>query len=203
MRLSPEMMWTLSSGKKMEQTMMVMAMNCDVEHANHSMIMDPEDEVWDRYFTHDELEEIRDYEHHNNNNSAAPTTLPRLPTGLAEFLDTIESAHSINEAYKLASQQQLDMNDNACNWAKVAVLRSVRLFKKSTTGVINFNDISENDLPVRHFGFISSLFDESMVDGLSGELASKTSKAAMNNNKNKRKCDVAASDDNSNSKQEQ
>ncbi|ORZ06431.1 hypothetical protein BCR42DRAFT_496295 [Absidia repens] len=180
MRLSTDNMWTLSSGKKVEQAMMTMALNYDVEHACHSLIIDTEDDAWDAYFTPNELDEIRD---HDNNSAAATTTttLPSLPPSLVEYLATIQSATSPDECRRLVQQQQqIDVDDDdACSWAQLAILGAARLFKKSTKGIINFNDISENDLLVRHFSFISSVFDDSMVDGVSGECASQASKAAM------------------------
>ncbi|ORZ06429.1 hypothetical protein BCR42DRAFT_427127, partial [Absidia repens] len=186
MRLSTDNMWTLSSGKKVEQGMMAMALSYDVEHACHSLIFDTADDAWDAYFTPDELDEIRDYDN-NSATAITTTTLPSLPPDLVNYLATIQSAASANECHKLAIQQQFDLS----------ILRAVRLFKKSAMGVIKFNDISENDLLVRYFSFISSMFDDSMVDGVSGECASQASKAAMMmmmmmmmmKNHNKRQCD--------------
>ncbi|CAO3593739.1 unnamed protein product [Absidia cylindrospora] len=81
--LDESKMWTLSTGKKVETTMKLLALQCDFEHRCHSLLLDPEDTALDDYFITEELKEITT---HN-----APT-LPSTPSELDDYLKFLQQA---------------------------------------------------------------------------------------------------------------
>ncbi|ORX53083.1 hypothetical protein DM01DRAFT_1050210 [Hesseltinella vesiculosa] len=54
----PVRMWTLTSGKVVEDQIFQLGIECEWEHHAHGFIIAPDDPVWKKKFTTDELEEI-------------------------------------------------------------------------------------------------------------------------------------------------
>ncbi|ORZ05280.1 hypothetical protein BCR42DRAFT_301073, partial [Absidia repens] len=161
-------MWKLSTGKMVEKSMMDLAMKCDYEHPCHSLILDPEDRLWEEYFTMDELEEIAAYN--------API-IPTPPYEFEQYLSLLQQASTAKECHQLALKESFDWdNEGPCAWIQSTICHISRLFIKG----INFQQVSETDLLLRPFHFLSSVFDDSPVDADYGELASNATKAAMN-----------------------
>ncbi|RUS26066.1 hypothetical protein BC938DRAFT_471275 [Jimgerdemannia flammicorona] len=77
--------WRLSTGKVVEDSLYKFAINCPYEHASHSFILDPTDEVYTNngVFTEVELKEIK---RHNRRN------LPEIPNDLLEYLLTFQKS---------------------------------------------------------------------------------------------------------------
>ncbi|CAO3601326.1 unnamed protein product [Absidia cylindrospora] len=179
--LDPNKMWTLSTGKIVEKAMKNLALACQYEHSCHSLIMDPEDPTWEKHFTADEIIELATFK--------APS-LPTPPHDFTQFLSEIKSAALPKACIRLAMAQQFDLDENTtCFWAQTAIMYAAQLFITSVNG-IDFNNVSEADLLLLPFNFLTTVFNDSCVNVNSGELTSWESKASMNS---KRKVDSISS----------
>ncbi|KAI8883837.1 hypothetical protein K501DRAFT_285163 [Backusella circina FSU 941] len=56
-KLDENKMWRLKTGKLVEKTMEEFSNKCNYEH--HSLIFDISDKTWEKYFTVDEIKEIK------------------------------------------------------------------------------------------------------------------------------------------------
>ncbi|KAI9479634.1 hypothetical protein BDB00DRAFT_879228 [Zychaea mexicana] len=61
-RLDEERMWRLSMGTIVEKQMEKVAAICNHEHLSHSLILDPQDNVWALVFTEKEIQEIKSHQ---------------------------------------------------------------------------------------------------------------------------------------------
>ncbi|KAI7850097.1 hypothetical protein BDC45DRAFT_539461 [Circinella umbellata] len=85
-------MWTLSwSDRKVEKVMQQCAKDNKVEQGAHSMIIDPLDPIWDKYFTEEEREEISSFNR---------PTLPPLSEKMQEYLQQFEGLVALDDLWK-------------------------------------------------------------------------------------------------------
>ncbi|CDH52824.1 predicted protein [Lichtheimia corymbifera JMRC:FSU:9682] len=91
--LDKKKMWTLKTGKVVEEEMKRHALRCKNEHPCHSFIFDINDAIWVQggYFTDEEVEEIQ---------SCNAINLPKPESTVMDYLKTYENKHTLDTIFE-------------------------------------------------------------------------------------------------------
>lgn len=96
--IDKENKWHLKTGTVVKDKMKALVEYSSFGHPVYSMIMDPDDIVWMRYFTADELNEIKSY---------GAKSLEKLPQELQKYLDSYDKEWTTgNELCEYAENQK-------------------------------------------------------------------------------------------------
>ncbi|GAN11673.1 hypothetical protein MAM1_0801d11254 [Mucor ambiguus] len=166
-KLDPSKMWKLSTGKIVEEQMSACALCKNQEHLSHSFIFNCQDKQWLKYFTEDEIQEIRDFRFPD---------LPPPPEDLQTYLDLLETMDSDELSNSIATNQ-FPLESDA-KWAQDAYSQAVRLLRSGF--FTKKKDITETQLLKRVWTCIDTCFDFSNITCISGEKCSTSSADAIN-----------------------
>lgn len=169
--ISTSSKWSLSTGKFVDDQMKQLAKESVYEHPVHSMILDPDDPTWKKYFTDTELNEIRHY---------SPPKLPNIPDDLQEYLNTYDQNwNSGKELYIFADDQKHDpVTEFDKKWIRESMVRMSELFLYSDR--LQLSNASEDDLLHDVWPFVYRAFKDRDAKALLGERASGAVALAKN-----------------------
>ncbi|KAG0743871.1 hypothetical protein G6F33_010833 [Rhizopus arrhizus] len=169
--LNEEKMWKLKTGTFVERQMERFALTCNFEHPCYSLIFDSGDKRWDKYFTEEELIEIKSYQ---------LKKFPPLPLEMKEYLQTLLKYTSLDldTLYcKLSTVRLHPVNDSAKEWAQSTILSTIKLFM---CNYIPLTDQSESDIIRRIWILLDTVFDHSTIISRSGGKSSSASSDSRN-----------------------
>ncbi|KAI8358555.1 hypothetical protein BD560DRAFT_335052, partial [Blakeslea trispora] len=165
-KLEESKMWKLSTGTYVEKQMQKFALACNFEHPVHSFVLDTTDCTWEKYFTDEEMIEIR---------SHRLKKLANLPTPLNEYISQLQQ---LADVPSLKQQLGTEKDDTDCEWLRNCLLNYLNLFK---CGYLPLTDQTEGDMMRRVWFFIDTAFDTSKISCRGGEKSSKSSSSSRNN----------------------
>ncbi|KAF7730005.1 hypothetical protein EC973_003418, partial [Apophysomyces ossiformis] len=161
--------WTLKTGKKVEDEMLKLAMQCNYQHPSHSFIMDPNDSHWLDYFTKEELDEIKTFK---------IPTMDDIPSDLHEYLYSYRGKRDLDALFKHRSLKFFHpIEESDLHWAHKAIVEATDLYHY---GYMPISTQSEADLLRRVWSFTEKCYDESCIDVRSGEKSSLASSQQKN-----------------------
>ncbi|OBZ80776.1 hypothetical protein A0J61_11175 [Choanephora cucurbitarum] len=163
--------WYLSTGTCVNEKMKQLVELSVFEHPVHSLIFDPDDQIWLEYFSVDELDEIRTFKQ---------KPLQELPTDLQNCLDIYDKQWKDGvELYQFASSQQFHpINDFEKNWVRESMMQVAKLFLSGTSR--SMESMSEADQLHHLWSFVYHLYDISEIKALLGERSSGATSFARN-----------------------
>ncbi|KAI9245784.1 hypothetical protein EDC94DRAFT_653518 [Helicostylum pulchrum] len=172
--IEEENKWHLKTGTVVEDKMKALVECSSFEHPVHSMIMDPDDIVWMRYFTADELNEIKSY---------GVKSLDKLPQELQKNLDSYDKEWTTgNELCEYAENQKyIPLIEFDKRWIRQSMIGISELFCDDNQ--LHLEDYSESDLLHELWPFVYKIFRDRRIRGKLGERSSIAVGLARNANR--------------------
>ncbi|KAI7908286.1 uncharacterized protein BX663DRAFT_539596 [Cokeromyces recurvatus] len=166
--------WRLKTGLVVEAEKKVLVKIPSFEHPVHSMIMDPDDLVWEKYFTREEINEIKSY-------NVKP--LEKLPQELQEYLDLYDKEWITgNESREYAeNQKHFSFVKFDKRWLLQRMIGISELFCDDNQ--LHLEDYSESDLLHELWPFVYKIFRDRSIRGKLGERSSVAVALARNANR--------------------
>ena len=114
----------------------------------HSLVLDTTDLTWKKYFTSQEMQEIKQHR---------CKRLVDLPASLDQYIHQLQQSADVP-----ALKQQLltEKDDENCEWLRNCVLNYLNLFK---CGYLPLTDQTEGDMLRRIWFFVDTAFDTSHI----------------------------------------
>lgn len=167
--------WHLKTSAVVEDKMKALVECSSFEHPVHSMIMDPDDIVWMRYFTPDELNEIKSY---------GVKPLEKLPQELQKYLDSYDKEWKTgNKLCEYAENQKyIPLIEFDKRWIRQSIIGISELFCDNNHQ-LHFEDYSESDLLHELWPFVYKCFRDRRIQGKLGERSSIAVGLARNANR--------------------
>lgn len=155
--------WTLSTGTVVDDKMRELVENSSFEHPVHSLILDPFDPVWKKYFTASELVEISSFKAKN---------LEDMSEDIDIYLNSYDQEwESAIDLYNFADNQKHDpVNEFDKKWIKESMLRVSEFFLDDD--FITFAGLSEGDILHSVWRFLYKAFSRGHVKAMLGEKCS-------------------------------
>ncbi|OBZ80984.1 hypothetical protein A0J61_10968, partial [Choanephora cucurbitarum] len=164
-KLDRTKMWRLSTGTVVEQQMKMFALECNFEHPVHSMVFDVSDKSWLKYFTPEEIKEIKNYQ---------KKVLVYLPSTIEDYVKKLRECQDVTV---LKSMLTKESSDSSCEWIRSSLLQYIHLFQ---CNYLPLSAQTEGDILRRIWFFVDTAFDYSKIDCRGGEKSSKSSSAGRN-----------------------
>ncbi|CAO3595994.1 unnamed protein product [Absidia cylindrospora] len=139
-------------------------------HPVHSMIFDLDDDNWSGKFSNAELEEL---------DTMGKPLIRQIPDYLKHHLDQLRRLKSAREAHAYA-RSNIDYDpsaDDLLGWLSTTIINTSALFLHPNN---NIKDYPESDQLYRLWGFVNTIFDNSVIKALSKELSSVSNAMAIN-----------------------
>ncbi|KAI9480538.1 MAG: hypothetical protein EXX96DRAFT_594757 [Benjaminiella poitrasii] len=158
--IEEENKWHLKTGTLVEDKTKALTECSSFEHLVHSLIVDPDDIVWIRYFTADELNEIK---------SNGVKSLEKLPQELQKYLDSYDKEWITgNELCKYTENQKyIPLIEFDKRWIHQSMIGISELFCDDNQ--LHLEDYSESDLLHELLPFVYRTFRDHRIRGKLGE----------------------------------
>ncbi|KAI9497555.1 hypothetical protein BDB00DRAFT_629023 [Zychaea mexicana] len=170
-RLDEERMWRLSMGTIVEKQMEKVAAMCNHEHLSHSLILDPQDNVWALVFTEKEIQEIKSHQ--------APK-LKTMPDEMNEYIAKYKGLVELEAIEEVNAQHRFSrLKEPYLHWMSTSIAKVLDLLYYNYLG----KERSESDLLKHVWTIIDCCFYHDTIDVFSGEQKSKSTNNRVNNDR--------------------
>ncbi|KAI9343717.1 hypothetical protein BD770DRAFT_193960 [Pilaira anomala] len=164
-KLDETKMWRLSTGTVVEQQVKMFALEYNFEHPVHSMVLNVSGKSWLKYFTPEEIQEIKNHQ---------KKVLVDLSSTIEDYIKKLRECQNVTMLKSMLAQE---LSDPGCEWIRSSLLRCIHLFE---CNYLPLSAQTEGDILRRIWFFVDTAFDYSKIDCRGGEKASKSSFAGRN-----------------------
>lgn len=115
----------------------------------HSMVLDVSDKSWLKYFTPEEIQEIKNHQ---------KKVLVDLPSTIEDYIKKIRECQNVTMLKSMLTQE---LSDPGCEWIRSSLLQYIHLFK---CNYLPLSAQTEGDILRRIWFFVDTAFDYSKID---------------------------------------
>lgn len=115
----------------------------------HSMVFDVSDKSWLKYFTPEEIQEIKNHQ---------KKVLIDLPSTMEDYIKKLRECQDFTVLNSILTQE---LSDPGCEWIRSSLLQFVHLFK---CNYLPLSSQTESDILRRVWFFVDTAFDYSKID---------------------------------------
>lgn len=115
----------------------------------HSMVLDVSDKSWLKYFTPEEIQEIKNHQ---------KEVLVYLPSTIQDYIKKLRECQNVTMLKSMLTQE---LSDPGCEWIRSSLFQYIHLIK---CDYLPLSAQTEGDILRRIWFFVDTAFDYSMID---------------------------------------